>query len=364
MSSTRGFQQLTISSVQKETDSAVVIGFDVNASESEIYKFRPGQYLTLRAEVDGKTVQRSYSICSGVNEGAMKIAVKRVENGVFSNFANDELKPGARLDVMPPQGGFCADIQEGNCKSYLFIASGSGITPILSNIKSILDVERNSRVTLIYGNKRTTSIMFRDSLSFLKNRYLTRFHWINILSREDQGVDLLNGRIDNAKGRDLGAQLLDMKSFDEFYICGPESMISEVSRGLRGIGIGEEDIRYELFGASADDASAVIEKHHARAKAYAGKTSEVTVIFDGRGSSFDLNADGENILDAGMSHGMDLPYSCKGGVCSTCKALLVEGEVDQDITHGLEESDLKRGFILTCQAHPISEKVVVNFDEK
>ena len=206
--------------------------------------------------------------------------------------------------------------------------------------------------------------MFRDALSFLKNQYLTRFQWINILSREDQGVDLLNGRIDNAKGRALGTQLIDLKSYDEYYICGPESMISEVSRGLRGLGIEENSIRYELFGASADDASAVIEKHHARANAYAGKTSEVTVIFDGRGSSFDLAADGENILDAGMSHGMDLPYSCKGGVCSTCKALLVEGEVDQDITHGLEESDLKRGYILTCQAHPISEKVVVNFDEK
>ncbi|NKI18601.1 MULTISPECIES: 2Fe-2S iron-sulfur cluster-binding protein [Spongiibacter] len=362
--STRGFQPLTISSVQKETDSAVVIGFNVEAQQAELYKYRPGQYLTLRANIDGESVQRSYSICSGINDAAMTIAVKRVEGGKFSNFANDALVAGAQIEVMPPQGNFCADISQGNRKNYLFIASGSGITPILSNIKSILDVESNSRLTLIYGNKRTTSIMFRDALSFLKNQYLTRFQWINILSREDQGVDLLNGRIDNAKGRALGTQLIDLKSYDEYYICGPESMISEVSRGLRGLGIEENSIRYELFGASADDASAVIEKHHARANAYAGKTSEVTVIFDGRGSSFDLAADGENILDAGMSHGMDLPYSCKGGVCSTCKALLVEGEVDQDITHGLEESDLKRGYILTCQAHPISEKVVVNFDEK
>ncbi|NKI18647.1 2Fe-2S iron-sulfur cluster binding domain-containing protein [Spongiibacter sp. KMU-166] len=362
--STRAFQQLAIASVQKETDSAVVIGFDLTAGQAEDFYFRPGQYLTLRANVDGGAVQRSYSICSGVNDGAMKIAVKRVDGGKFSNFANDELKAGDVIEVMPPQGSFSADIDSAHSKNYLFIASGSGITPILSNITSILDVESNSKVTLIYGNKRTTSIMFRNALGFLKNRYLTRFQWINILSREDQGVDLLNGRIDNAKGRDLGARLLDLTSYDEFYICGPESMISEVSRGLRSIGVEEDNIRYELFGTSADDASAVLEKHHARAKAYAGKMSEVTVIFDGRGSSFDLSADGENILDAGMSHGMDLPYSCKGGVCSTCKALLVEGEVDQDITHGLEESDIQRGFILTCQAHPISEKVVVNFDEK
>lgn len=361
---TKAFTPLTISSVDKETDSAVVIGFDLNESQADIFKYKPGQYLTLRTDIDGELVQRSYSICSGVNDERMQIAVKRVEGGKFSNFANDKLTAGSAIEVMPPQGNFSANVDAGNHKNYLFIASGSGITPILSNVKTVLEVEENSTVTLIYGNQRTNTIMFRNALSFLKNKYLTRFQWINILSREDQGVDLLNGRIDNKKGQQLGQSLINLESFNEYFICGPESMISEVSRGLRAIGVSDDSIRYELFGASAEDASRVVEKHHARAKKFAGKSSDVTIIFDGRASSLELTADGENILDAGVNSGMDLPYSCKGGVCSTCKALLVEGEVDQDITHGLEQSDIERGFILTCQAHPISDKVVVSFDEK
>jgi ring-1,2-phenylacetyl-CoA epoxidase subunit PaaE len=187
---------------------------------------------------------------------------------------------------------------------------------------------------------------------------------VNILSREDQGADVLNGRLNNRKGGELNRQLIKLGSYDEYFICGPESMISEVSRGLRGVGVPEEQIHYELFASSAEDARAVVEKHHARAREYGGKLSRVTVIMDGRGSEFELSADGENVLDAGLNYGIDLPYSCKGGVCSTCKAKLVEGEVDMDITHGLEAGEREAGFILTCQAHPISDKVVVDFDQK
>ena len=268
------------------------------------------------------------------------------------------------MRVMPPQGSFFTKLESAAHRHYLFIASGSGITPVISNLKSILAVERHSEVTLLFGNQRSSTILFRESLSFLKNRYLTRFQWVNILSREDQGADLLNGRLDNRKGADLNQRLISLESFDEFFICGPESMISEVSRGLRAFGVKEQNIHYELFAASADDARMVVEKHHIRAREHGNSLSRVTVIVDGRSSQFDLTADGENLLDAGISQGLDLPYSCKGGVCATCKARLVEGKVDMDITHGLEPEEISAGFILTCQAHPISREVVVDYDHK
>jgi ring-1,2-phenylacetyl-CoA epoxidase subunit PaaE len=358
------FHSLTIADVAPETDNAIKVSFAVPAQLRETFNYKQGQYLTLSTDIDGETVRRSYSICSGINDEAMQVAIKRVEGGVFSNFANDSLKRGDTVAVMPPQGSFFTELDAVRSRSYLFLASGSGITPVVSNIKSILENEPDSRVTLLYSNKRTNTIMFRETLSFLKNRFMTRFHWVNIMSREDQGSDVLNGRLNNRKGGELNRQLVALKGFDEYFICGPESMISEVSRGLRSVGASEEQIHYELFASSAEDAQAVVAKHHARARDYGGKTSDVTVIQDGRGSQFELSADGENILDAGLNQGIDLPYSCKGGVCSTCKAKLVEGEVDMDITHGLEAGELEAGFILTCQAHPISDKVVVDFDQK
>lgn len=358
------FHSLRVSNVQPETDLAIRISLDVPEELRDTFRYRQGQYLTLESEIDGETVRRSYSICSGINDAAMQVAIKRVEGGIFSNFANDNLKPGDTVKVMPPQGSFYTELDANQNRNYLFIASGSGITPVVSNIKSILEEEPGSRVTLLFGNQRSNSIMFRESLSFLKNRYMAHFLWVNILSREDQGSDILNGRLNNRKGGELNKQLINLKSYDEYFICGPESMISEVSRGLRGVGVSEDHIHYELFAASAEDARAVVEKHHARAKEYGDQVSEVTIIMDGRGSRLDLSTNGENLLDAGINHGIDLPYSCKGGVCSTCKAKLVEGQVDMDITHGLEDGELENGFILTCQAHPISDKVVVDFDQK
>lgn len=358
------FYPLTVTAVEPETDQAIKLSFRVPPELAATFKYRQGQYLTLQALVNGAPLRRSYSICSGVNDGAMQVAIKRVEGGVFSNFANDSLQPGATVEVMPPQGNFYTELDPAKARNYLFISAGSGITPVVSNVKSILQEEPLSRVTLLLGNQRSNTIMFRDTLSFLKNRYMTRFHWVNILSREDQGADVLNGRLNNRKGAELNRQLIRLGSYDEYFICGPESMISEVSRGLRGVGVAEEHIHYELFAASAEDARAVVAKHHARARDYGGKLSQVTVIMDGRGSQFELSADGENVLDAGLNQGLDLPYSCKGGVCSTCKAKLLEGKVDMDITHGLEPGEIEQGFILTCQAHPISDKVVVDFDQK
>lgn len=357
------YHSLAIRRAEPETDSAICLTFDVPDDLRETYRFSPGQYLTLRCDIDGKSVTRSYSICSGLDDGDLRIAIKRVEGGVFSNHAMDKLTTGARVDVMPPQGSFTLTPDPTRGRNYLCIAAGSGITPVLSIVKSILAREPGSHVTLLFGNQRVATIMFKDELEALKNRYMSRFQWLNILSRERQDVEILNGRINNRKGAELCRHLLDLKAVDEYFLCGPEAMISEVSRGLRANGIPESKIHYELFASSAADAAAVIAKHHARAMQHAGKVSEVTIISGGRETKFELTADGENILDGGLDNGVDLPFACKGGVCATCKAKLVEGEVDMDLNHALTPDEIKRGYILTCQAHPVSARVVVDFDQ-
>ena len=260
------FHALTVSGVEPETDSAIKVSFDVPESLADTFRYKQGQYLTLESELDGEKVRRSYSICSGINDDAMQVAIKRVEGGLFSNYANDSLKAGDSLQVMPPQGSFYTELDPATSKNYLFLSAGSGITPVISNIKSILEEEPGSKVTLLFGNQRSNTIMFRETLSFLKNKYMNRLHWVNILSKEDQGADVLNGRLNNRKGGELTQQLVDLASFDEYFICGPESMISEVSRGFRSVGVEEDNIHYELFASSAEDARAGVEKHHARAK--------------------------------------------------------------------------------------------------
>ena len=357
------YYPLRISDAGAETESAVCLTFDVPGTLRDTFRFTPGQYLTLRCDIDGKPVTRSYSICSGIDDPDLRIAIKRVDGGVFSGFATESLKSGTVVDVMPPQGNFRVELEPAGGRNYLCIAAGSGITPVLSIIKSVLAREPDSHVTLLFGNQRVATIMFREELDALKNRYLARFQWLNILSRERQDVEILNGRINNKKGAELCRHLLDLKAMDEFFLCGPEAMISEVSRGLRANGIPESKIHYELFASSAADAAAVIAKHHARAMQHAGKISEVTVISGGRETKFELTADGENILDGGLDNGVDLPFACKGGVCATCKARLVEGEVDMDLNHALTEDEITRGYILTCQAHPVSARVVVDYDQ-
>ena len=360
------FYPLTIAEVRPETDSAVCISFAVPGALKDTFRFIQGQFLTLRATIDEDEVRRSYSICSGVNDGHLRIGIKRVRNGQFSNFANDIFKVGGTVDVMPPQGSFYTQLDASAAKNYMCIAVGSGITPILSILKTILSEEPQSKVTLIYGNRRSNSVIFRDDLNFVKNRYMSRFQWINIMSQEDQGADLLSGKIDNEKGAALHkAGLIDITQTDDVFICGPESMMSEVSRGFRRSGISEDNIHYELFANSAEDAAAMLDKSKQRIDTYGEeKVCKVTVVADSRSTSFDLATVGENILDAGMDQGMELPYACKAGVCSTCKAKLISGQVEMDLTHGLEKHEIEAGYILTCQAHPVSDEVVVDFDQR
>lgn len=358
------FHPLQISRVEPETDTAICVEFAVPDKLKDTFRFLPGQYLTLQAPIDGADLRRSYSICSGPSEPALRVAIKRIEGGAFSTWAHQHLRPGTHIDVMAPQGRFVVNTDAMVERQYMCIAAGSGITPMMSIVRAVLEDEPESRVTLIYGNQRTSTIMFREELGFLKNRYLNRFNWINVLSREEQDAEVLFGRINNRKGGELQAKhLIDIDGTDAFYLCGPEAMISEVSRGLRVAGVTEDRIHYELFFANPLDAEEVVRKHHERATKYANTRCEVAVTLDGRTHRFDLNADGENILDAAMNSGMDVPYSCKGGVCATCKAKLVEGEVDMDLNHSLTAQEVADGYILTCQAHPVSERVVVDFDQ-
>lgn len=362
----QNFYPLTIDSVRPETDTAICATFAVPDELKNTFSFTQGQHLTLRADIDGEDVRRSYSICSGVNEGQLRVGIKRVRGGKFSNFANDNFKTGMRIEVMPPQGKFFTELNADNEKRYMCLAVGSGITPILSITKSILALEPKSKVTLIYGNRRTNSMMFKEDLGFVKNRYMDRFSWINIMDEEDQGSDLLNGIIDNEKGAALHkSKLINILTTDDAFICGPEAMMSEVSRGFRSSGFEDSRIHYELFASSADDSEKILQKSQARIATYGEKkTSKVTIRADGRAINFKLAAVGENILDAGIHNGLDLPYACKAGVCSTCKAKLVKGKVDMNITHGLEDHEIDAGYILCCQAHPISDEVEIDFDAR
>lgn len=359
------FHQLSVAHVRPETESSICVTFNVPEELQPTFKFKQGQFLTMKAQIDDEEVRRSYSICSGVHDGHMRVGIKRVNGGRFSNYANDNFKVGHKVNVMPPQGNFYTELKPDNEKNYMFIAAGSGITPILSNIKTVLHQEPGSRVTLLYGNLRSNSVMFMDELGFIKNRYMSRFQWINIMDNEDQGAEILNGIIDNKKGAALyRGKLIDIDGTDEAFICGPQAMMSEISRGFRSMGFDESRIHYELFTSSSEDSKAALEKYTQRIAEFGEqKTSEVTVIAGGRSISFDLAAVGENILDAGIHNGMDLPYACKAGVCSTCKARLIEGKVDMDLNHALESEELEAGYILTCQSHPISDKVIVDFDQ-
>ncbi|NKB98755.1 MAG: 2Fe-2S iron-sulfur cluster binding domain-containing protein [Pseudomonadales bacterium] len=355
------WQELTIEQVEQEANDTIHVTLGVPEHLSQGFEFKQGQYLTFAQDIAGEEVRRSYSICAGVGE-PLSVAIKRIEGGAFSEHAHENFEVGATVQVSPPEGSFYSELDTGQSKNYLLIAAGSGITPILSIAKSVLAIEPNSQVTLLYGNQRSSDIIFREQLLWLKNRYMQRLQWINIFSRERQDAPILNGRINNSKGAELNGRLIDILSYHEFFLCGPEGMISEVSRGLRSMGIDEARIHYELFFASAEDARIAIEKHQERARQYAGLNTAVSVRYGGREIAFDLTADGENILDGAANHGLELPFSCKGGVCATCKARLVEGEVDMDLNHALSAEEVAAGFVLTCQAHPISDRVIVDFD--
>ncbi len=353
------FHPLPIARVDRETRDAVAITFAVPPSLAEQFRFQAGQHLTLRTDLEGHDVRRSYSICSAVQDGTLRIAVKKTPGGVFSTWANESLAAGATLDVMPPMGHFNVPLDASAQRHYVGFAAGSGITPLLSIVKTTLAHEPASRFTLFYGNRASGTVMFREELAALKDTYLDRFNLAHVLSREAQDIDLLHGRIDQAKAAALLAHWVRLADVEAVFVCGPEGMMDAVVAALRACGYPESRIKIERFAAS-------IPKHQHVARPLpqaAASECEVTAIIDGSRKSFLLEREKESILEAGLRNGIELPYSCKGGVCSTCRCRLLEGDVDMDVNFALEDYEVARGFILSCQSYPASDKVVIDFDQ-
>jgi ring-1,2-phenylacetyl-CoA epoxidase subunit PaaE len=353
------FYPLTIQKIIKETSDCVSITFTIPEHFKNIFLYKQGQYITLKTTIDSVEIRRSYSLCSSPLDHEFKIAIKKVEDGLFSSFANDVLKVGDILEAMPPMGKFYTELNGSNQKDYVGFAAGSGITPMLSIIKTTLQIEPNSSFTLVYGNKNSNSVIFKEQLEAMKNKHLSRFQLIHILSREKTDADINYGRIDNFKCNRLFENLLNINA-DEFFICGPEEMIFSVKYFLESRMVEEQKIHFELFTSAHSHTS----KSNNQVTIDNSPKSNITVRIDGRTFDFDLPFKGNNILDAALQKGADLPYACKGGVCCTCKAKLIEGAVNMDVNWGLEKEEIEQGFILTCQAHPTTEKVVIDFDIK
>ena len=354
------FHPLTVARVERETRDAVAITFAVPAHLRQQFDYAQGQHLTLRRrDLGGDDIRRSYSICSAVHEGALRIAVKKSPGGVFSTWANEALKVGDTIDVMPPLGHFNVPLDAGVAHHYLGVAAGSGITPLLSIVKTTLVTEPSSRFTLIYGNRASGTVMFKEELAALKDMYLDRFNLIHVLSREAQDIELLHGRIDRAKADALLTHWVRLADIDAAFICGPEGMMDAVTAALKARGFPDSKIKIERFAASIPKHT-----HVAYVQPEPGHTEcEVTAVLDGATHTFMLEKASENILAAGLRNGVELPYSCRGGVCSTCRCRLIEGEVDMDVNFALEDYEVARGFILACQSYPATDRVVVTFDD-
>ena len=353
------FHRLQVARVERETRDAIAVTFTVPDALREQFRYAPGQHLTLRADVAGQDLRRSYSICSAVQDDTLRIAVKKAPGGAFSTWANEALRAGVAIDVMPPMGHFNVPLDPSAAHRYVGFAAGSGITPLLSIVKTTLAVEPATTFTLFYGNRASGTVMFREELAALKDTYLTRFNLVHVLSREAQDIELLHGRIDAARTAALLDHWVPPGNIDAVFVCGPEGMMDAVVSALRARDYPESKIRIERFAASIPKHT-----HVARPLPEAAHTEcEVTVVQDGSRKSYLLTKGDDNILDAGLRNGLDLPYSCKGGVCSTCRCRLLEGEVDMDVNFALEDYEVARGFILACQSYPVTDKVVVDFDQ-
>jgi len=359
------FHKLSIADIRRETADCVSIAFTVPPQLKEAFEYRQGQNITVRMHIGGEEVRRSYSICSSPLENELRIAVKRVSGGLFSTFANERLKAGQELEVLPPSGKFYTELKAGNRKNYLAFAAGSGITPVISLIKTTLAIEPESHFTLVYGNRHRPSIIFREELEALKNRYVHRLAVHHVLSREQMDIPLNQGRIDIEKCAEFCPGLIHLPSVDEVFLCGPQEMIFTVSEWLQQQGVAKKNIHFELFH-TLENPPAGAGKSRTAVQAGAGTNgvSEVTVRLDGISHIFRLPYDGESVLNAALMEGVDLPYACKGGVCCTCRAKLLEGDVEMDVNYALEADELAAGFILTCQSHPRTEKVVIDFDSR
>jgi ring-1,2-phenylacetyl-CoA epoxidase subunit PaaE len=352
----KGFFRLRVRDVRAETRDAIAVTFDVPPGLEKQFAFAPGQHLTLRQEIAGEVIRRSYSICAAVQDKTLRIAIKRMPDGIFSNWANDRLAIGDHLEVMPPTGKFGVPLSSQNQRTYAAFAAGSGITPIFSILKSTLLAEPQSNFTLFFGNRATGTVMFRDELADLKDRFLERLNLVHILTRERQESELLNGRISREKAQQLLNRWFGDRPIDVAFLCGPDTLIPDVAEALKLRGLAESQIRRELFTSGLFKPRTRVRSHPEQ------KLCEVTLLLDGAAHRFSMPRGSESILHAGLRHGIDIRYGCQGGVCSSCRGHLRAGEVEMDAHYALEDYEVAQGFILTCQSHPLTDQVTVDFD--
>ncbi len=356
------FHPLRVKSVRPETDEAVVVSFDVPPDLAEQFRFTQGQHLTLKETVAGSEQRRSYSICAAPADGELRVGVRKVPGGLFSTWLNESLKPGDTLQVMTPEGRFFVPLDPSASRHYLGIAGGSGITPILSIMKAVLAAEPHSRFTLIYGNRKQRSTMFTEEIEDLKNRYLSRLELHMVFSQEATDLPLHQGRLGRDKIGEFLATLVDAEDIDHAFVCGPHGVNDEAEAALIAAGVGSERIHVERFGIPDDSGPG-------RAAAQAPREGDaadarITIVRDGVSREIDFHAEQGNILDAAAAAGIEVPFSCKSGVCCTCRAKLLEGEVRMARNFALEKREVAAGFVLTCQSHPLSERVVLSFDDR
>lgn len=352
------FHPLAIADIEPLTDDSIAVTFDVPDELREDYAFTQGQHITIRTELAGDDVRRNYSICSPVSSGVLRIAVKRLPGGAFSEHALGKLRVGDILDVMTPSGRFFTTLDPEHDKHYVCIAAGSGITPILSIVATTLEVEPRSRVTLIYTNRTQKTVMFLEEIEDLKDRYHERLHLIHVLTREPQDAELFSGRLDAARMSRMLDSILPPDTVDEWFLCGPFEMVGSLRNLLVSEGVSKKAIHAEVFHV---ETAPPVRRTAPSAEADA-TGADVTITLDGRRSSFNLNIDGPSVLEAALTVRADAPFACKGGVCGTCRAKVLEGTVEMDTNWALEPEEIERGYVLTCQSHPTSDKVVLDYD--
>ena len=358
------FHPLRVREVMPDTSEAVIVAFDVPEPLREVFSFTQGQYLTLRTEIDGIDLRRSYSICAGVDDGELRVGVRKVNGGVFSNWINSHLKPGDVISVMAPQGRFFVPIEPGARRHHLGIAGGSGVTPILSTMKTVLAREPLSRFTLIYGNRLLKSTMFKEEIEDLKNRYLTRLVLHHVFSDEHTDSPLNRGVMNRDKIGEFLSSVVPASTIDHAFVCGPYQMNDEAEAALLAAGVPEERIHIERFGLAPQNREQQVGAVIHEAKPGDADAARIVIVRDGLRREITFNRDQPSILDAASAAGLEVPFSCTSGVCGTCRAKLIEGEVRMERNFALDKAEVAAGFVLTCQAHPLTAHVVLSFDER
>ncbi|MDP9896502.1 ring-1,2-phenylacetyl-CoA epoxidase subunit PaaE [Variovorax boronicumulans] len=360
------FHPLRVKAIEPDTHEAVIVSFEVPADLQEVFGFTQGQYLTLRHDIDGQDLRRSYSICAGLDDGELRVGVRKVRGGVFSNWINASLQPGDTLQVMAPQGRFFVPIEPASARHHVGIAGGSGITPILSIMKTVLAREPASRFTLIYGNRQLQSTMFKEEIEDLKNRYMTRLVLLHVFSDEHTDSPLGFGVMNREKIGEFLQSVVPAKRIDHVYVCGPFQMNDEAEAALLAAGVPEDRIHIERFGVALPSTSSSGQVGAVVHEPQPGdaKQARITIVRDGLQREITFTEGQPSILDAASAAGLEVPFSCTSGVCGTCRAKCVDGEVRMERNFALDKNEVAAGFVLTCQAHPLTDRVTLSFDER